>query len=220
MVWVKSEDCYKLKFRLNLGPVERGRRVEPDINEESIMNMETMTRRDLLGLNCQYYNPAGLGVLLVMTLRIIQSKICNSATARITKVLGDEETGAIKRAVGEMIRGRDITFPRQIMFEKEADIVICFDRSLDAYGAAAYCVHKDRANLLTSAGKVIGKGKYTAPKAEMAGAILAMRMMRKIKSELTNVNKIRFRFAGDSEIRLRIVPAGSQGGWSISLKPG
>ena len=211
LVWVKSEDCYKLKFRLNLGPVERGRRVEPDIDEESITYMETMTRRDLLGLNCQYYDPAGLGVPLVMTLRIIQSKICNSTTARITQVLGDDETGAIKRAVGEMIRGRGITFPRQIIFEKEADIVICFDGSLDAYGAAAYCVRKDGANLLTSAGKVIGKGKYTAPKAEMAGAILATRMMKKIRSELTNVNKIQFRFAGDSEIVLKIVASGQPG---------
>ena len=58
---------------------------------------------------------------------------------------------------------------------------------------------------MTSVGKVIGKGKYTAPKSEMSGAVLATRLFRKIQEELTNVKVSRFRFVGDSTIVLQMI---------------
>ena len=81
VTWCRDDDTYKLKFRLNLGRVDRGERMDPDITEETLGTMTEISRRDLLGLTCQFYDPAGLGTPLIMGLRIIQSRVCNTMEA-------------------------------------------------------------------------------------------------------------------------------------------
>ena len=135
----------------------------------------------------------------------IQSRVCNTMTTGMKKVVESGEAEGIRSAVKEMIKGREIKFPRQIIFKGKAEVIICLDGLLTAYGAAAYVIGPGGANILTSVGKVIGKGKYTAPKSEMSGAVLATRLFRKIQEELTNVKVSRFRFVGDSTIVLQMI---------------
>ena len=156
VTWCKDDNTYKLKFRLNLGRVDRGERMDPDITEETLETMTEISRRDLLGLTCQFYDPAGLGTPLIIGLRIIQSRVCNTMEAGMRQFIEVNEAEGVRSAVKEMIRGRDIKFPRQIIHGGKTEVVICFDGSLTAYGAAAYAVGRGGANLLTSVGKVIG----------------------------------------------------------------
>ena len=153
VTWCKDDDTYKLKFRLNLGRIDRGKRLDPDLTEEAVEKMVDVSWRDLLGLTCQFYDPAGLGTPLIMGLRIIQSRVCNTMTTGMKKFVEAGESEGVRSAVKEMIKGREIKFPRQIIYGGKAEIIICFDGSLTAYGAAPYVVGLGGANLLTSVGK-------------------------------------------------------------------
>ena len=125
VTWCKDDDTYKLKFRLNLGRVDRGERLDPDITEEAAEKMVEVSRRDLLGLTCQFYNPAGLGTPLIMGLRIIQSRVCNTMEAGMRKFIEANEAEGVRSVVKEMIKGREIKFPRQIIHKGKTEIVIC-----------------------------------------------------------------------------------------------
>ena len=58
-------------------------------------------------------------------------------------------------------------------------------------------------NLLISSAKNMGKAAYTAPQSEIASAVLAVKMKRKITLELNNVNLLEPVFISDSKIVLK-----------------
>ena len=78
----------------------------------------------------------------------------------------------VKTIVTELLKGKSLGFPRQIIFKGCTNIVVFFDGSLSAYGAVAYVHSVEKGgHLLTSTAKVIGRGKYSPPQSEMAAAL-------------------------------------------------
>ena len=121
----------------------------------------------------------------------------------------------------EILQTREIFFPRQVIFQYQAQLFIFFDGSLQGYGACVYAHSGDQFNLISSSSKIMGKSAFSAPQSEMAGALLAARMEQKIKQELFNVTLSPPMFIGDSEIVLRMIakndPAGNPVFYGVRL---
>ena len=64
----------------------------------------------------------------------------------------------------------------------------------------------------------MGKAAYTAPQSEMASAVLAVKMERKINMELSNVTLSEPMFIGDSEIVLKMIARNDPAGLPIFYK--
>ena len=91
-------------------------------------------------------------------------------------------------AVSKILLTRNISFPRQIIFNYFGQLYIFFDGSLQGYGACVYIRSHDKFNLIYSSCKVLGRSDFSAPQSEITGAVLATRMQQKIRQELFNVS--------------------------------
>ena len=132
-----------------------------------------------------------------------------------------EHTARFRDAVREILLTREIFFPRQVIFQYQAQLFIFFDGSLQGVVACVYTHSGDQFNLLSSSSKIWGKSAFSAPQSEMAGALLASRMEQKIKQELFNASLSPSTFIGDSEIVLRMItkndPAGNPVFYEVRL---
>ena len=123
----------------------------------------------------------------LMLVRALFSEICcDPSTPSINSILSEESTARFRTAVGEILLTREIFFPRQVIFQYQAQLFILFDGSLQGYGACVYAHSGGQFNLISSSSKILGKSVFSAPQSEMAGAILASRMEQKISQELFN----------------------------------
>ena len=123
----------------------------------------------------------------------------------MTSTLNPERSTRFKIAVGEILKTKSLTFPRQIFFQMSGRLYIFFDGSLQGYGACIYVQSVNHVNILTSSAKIMGKSALTAPQSEISAAVLAVRMEIKVKQELYNINLQPSVFIGDSEIILRMI---------------
>ena len=112
-------------------------------------------------------------------------------------VLTPERATRFRTTVGEILKMKSLTFPRQLF--------ILFYGSLQGYGACIYVQSLNHVNILTSSGKIMEKSTLSAPQSEISGAVLAVRMEMKVKQELYNTNLKPSVFFGDSEIVLRMI---------------
>jgi hypothetical protein len=142
----------------------------------------------------------------MFTIRALFSEICRDPQCFFNSILSDERTARFRDAVGEILLTREISFPRQVIFQYQAQLFIFFDGSLQGYGACVYAFSGGQFNLISSSSKILGKSAFSAPQSEMAGALLASRMEQKIKQELFNVSlspyihwRLRDRFENDRQ---------------------
>ena len=213
MTWNRLKDQYLLKFRLNLHKKSRGIPSGEDLDSEFLQNQSIpITKKNVLSVACQFYDPTGLAAPLMFSIRALFSEICRDTDCSIDSILSEERTTRFRRAVGEVLLTREINFPRQIIFNYSAQLYIFFDGSLQGHGACVYAYSDGKFNLISSSAKILGKSAYSAPQSEMAGAVLAHRMEQKITQELFNVSLSPPVFIGDSEIVLKMIankdPAG------------
>ena len=76
---------------------------------------------------CQFYGPTGLAAPLMFSVRALFSKLCRDSQCSINSVLSKERTDRFRRAVREILLTREISFPRQIIFNYSAQLYIFFD---------------------------------------------------------------------------------------------
>ena len=185
MTWDRLKDRYLLKFWLNLHKKSRGIPSGDDLDSEFLQDDTIpITKKNVLSVACQFYDPTGLAAPLMFSVRALFSKICRDPQCSINSVLSQERTDKFRRAVGEILLTKEISFPRQIIFNYSAQLFIFFDGSLQGYGACIYACSNDQFNLLYSSAKILGRTAYSAPQSEIAGATLAARMEQKISQEL------------------------------------
>ena len=175
-------------------------------------NSVPITKKNVLSVACQFYDPTGLAAPLMVSIRALFSEICRDPKCTFKSTLSVERANKFRTAVGEILLTSEIFFPRQIIFNYSAQLYIFFDGSLQGYGACVYTRSNDQFNLISSSAKILGKTAFSAPQSEMAGAVLASRMEQKIRQELFNVSLSSSMFIGDSEIVLKMIakndPAG------------
>ncbi len=164
-----------------------------------------ITKKNVLSVACQFYDPTGLAAPLMFSVRSMFSELCRDPTCSFNSILSEERTKKFRTAVNEILLTMGIYFPRQVIFNYSAQLFIFFDGSLQGYGACVYAFSNNQFNLIYSSAKIMGKAAFSAPQSEIAGAVLATRMEQKITQELFNVNLSPPTFIGDSEIILKII---------------
>jgi len=206
MTWDRLKDCYLLKFRLNLHKKTRGIPAGEDLDSKFLHDHSTpITKKNVLSVACQFYDPTGLAAPLMFSVRSMFSELCRDPTCSFNSILSEERTKKFRTAVNEILLTRGIYFPRQVIFNYSAQLFIFFDGSLQGYGACVYAFSNNQFNLIYSSAKIKGKAAFSAPQSEIAGAVLATRMEQKITQELFNVNLSPPTFIGDSEIILKMI---------------
>ena len=129
------------------------------------------------------------------------------------------ENHQICTAVNVILLTRNLSFPRQVIFDYSSQLYIFFHGSLQGYGACLYVRSHDQFNLISSYCKVLGKSAFSAPQSEIAGAVLATRMQQNISQELYNISLSFPVFIEDSEIILRIIAKNNPTGPLCSTGP-
>ena len=207
MTWDRLKDHYLLKFRSTYtrNPVVFPPELTWTLNFSRIILSIPITKKNVLSVACQFYNPTGLAAPLMFFIRALFSELCRDSQCSISSVLSKERTDRFRRAVGEILLTKEISFPRQIIFNYSAQLYIFFDGSLQGYGACVYACSNDQFNILYSSAKILGKTAFSAPQSKIAGAILAARIKQKISQELFNKSLFPPVFIGDSEIILKMI---------------
>jgi len=222
MSWNRLKDLYSLKFRLNLHKKSRGIPFGADLDSDFLQDESIpVTKKNVLSVECQFYDPTGLAAPLMFSVRALFSEICRDPQCSINSILSEERTAKFRTVVREILLTREMFVPRQVIFLYQAQLLIFFDGSLQGYGACVYAHSGDQFNLISSSSKILGKSAFSAPQSEMAGALLASRMEQKIKQELFNVTLSPPTFIGDSEIVLKMIakndPAGNPVFYGVRL---
>ena len=222
MSWNRLKDLYSLKFRLILHKKSRGIPSGADLDSDFLQDESIpVTKKNVLSVACQFYDPTGLAAPLMFSVRALFSEICCDPQCSINSILSEERTAKFRNAVREILLTRELFVPRQVIFRYQAQLFIFFDGSLQGYGACVYAHSGDQFNLISSSSKILGKSAFSAPQSEMAGALLASRMEQKIKQELFNVTLSPPTFIGDSEIVLKMIakndPAGNPVFYGVRL---
>ena len=76
MTWDQKNDCYLLKFRLNLYKKFRGIPSGADFYEEFLQDCSIpITKRNVLSVACQFYDPKGLTAPLMFSVRSVQRSL-------------------------------------------------------------------------------------------------------------------------------------------------
>ena len=77
MTWNRLNDFYLLKFRLNLPKKSRGIPSGADLDSEFLQDQSApITKKNVLSVACQFYDPTGLAAPLMFSIRSLFNKIC------------------------------------------------------------------------------------------------------------------------------------------------
>ena len=139
MTWDRFNDKYSLKFRLNLHKkfccIPSGENLDSAFLEDPDI---PVTKKNVLSVACQFYDPAGLASPVMFPIRALFSKICRDSKCSMISTLDPERTTRFRAAVGEILKTKSLTFPRQIFFQNSGELFIFFDGSLHGYRACIY----------------------------------------------------------------------------------
>ena len=206
MTWNWKDDRYLLKFRLNLHKKMRGIPSGEDLDSEFLQDKTTpITKKNILSVACQFYDPAGLAAPLMVPVRSLLSIICRDKTCSMLGPLSADRDDKFRFAVEEILKTKELSFPIQLVFNNSGQSYIFFYGSLQGYGACIYMHSLYQFNILTSSANCMGKSTYSTPQSEISGAILAVKMEQKVSQELYNISLSNPVFIGDSEIVLRMI---------------
>ena len=102
MTWDRFHDSYSLKFRLNLHKKFRGIPSGEDLDSAFLDDPEIpVTKKNVLSVACQFYDPAGLASPIMFPVRALFSEICRDSKCSMTSTLNPERSTRFKFAVGE-----------------------------------------------------------------------------------------------------------------------
>ena len=136
MTWDRLKDLYSLKFRLNLHKKSRGIPSGEDLDSDFLEDESIpVTKKNVLSIACQFYDPKGLAAPLMFSVRALYSEICHDPQCSINSILSEEQSAKFRNAVREILQTREIFFPRQVIFQYQAQLFIFFNGSLQGYGA-------------------------------------------------------------------------------------
>ena len=163
MTWNRQDDQYLLKFRLNLHQKIRGIPTGEDLDSKFLQDKSVpITKKKVLSVACQFYNPNGLATPLMFPVRALFSEICRDCQCSLQTPLPAERADRFRFAVEEILKTKEMSFPRQIVFKYSGKLRIFFDRGLQGFGACIYMESQGQFNLLISSAKIMGKAAYTA----------------------------------------------------------
>ena len=139
-----------------------------DLDSEFLQDkIPLITKKNILSVACQFYDPTGLVAPLIVPVRSLISKICRDETCSMLRPLSADRADKFRFAVKEILKTKDLSFPCQLVFNNSGQFHIFFDGSLQGYGACIYMHSQDQFNILTSSAKIMGKLAFFVPQSEI-----------------------------------------------------
>ena len=105
MTWDRKNDRYLLKFRLNLYKKCRGIPSGDDLDEEFLQNRSIpITKRNVLSVACQFYDPTGLAAPLMFSVRSLFSDLCRDSQCSMNSTISEIHAEKFRTAVDQILR--------------------------------------------------------------------------------------------------------------------
>ena len=117
MTWDRLKDIYSLKFRLNLHKKSRGIPSGEDLDSDFLEDESIpVTKKNVLSVACQFYDPTGLAAPLMFSVRALYSEICRDPQCSINSILSEERSAKFRNAVREILQTREIFFNTKLNY--------------------------------------------------------------------------------------------------------
>jgi hypothetical protein len=200
LFWDTEKDNILLDIKINFSGKRKGAKLAPDVDleEEDIdeVTHKVVTKRMVWRVAQAQYDPLGLVSPFMIQFKLVMRSLCTEEG----KVVGWDEPIdeasliAFKKAMSGLRELKKIYFPRSIQpqgIPAEPPMLLVFgDGSREAYATLAYIrwVQTDGTvvcKLLAGKTRVAPKQKISIPRMELMGALLAVRLARKIRDSFT-----------------------------------
>ncbi len=199
LIWETEADRLRVDVKLNLGAKKAGlhlmENVELDEEPEKALP-DVITKRELWRVARGQYDPLGLLCALTIRFKILMRSIVEETSQKVTSWDDPVTAGTNKefrKVVSHLGELRAITFPRAAKPKEEVVgkpmLLIFGDGSTAASCALAYLRWQMadgtvQCRLLASKTRVAPKCKISIPRMELVGALVAVRLARKIRDSL------------------------------------
>ena len=105
MTWDQKNDGYLLKFRLNLYKKFQGISSGADLDEEILQDCSIpFTKRNVLSVDCQFYDPTGLAAPLMFSVCSLFSNLCRDRQCSMSSVLSEVPAAKFCTSVDQILR--------------------------------------------------------------------------------------------------------------------
>ena len=105
MTWDHKNDCYLLKFPLNLFKKFRGIPSGADLDEEFLQDQSIpITKRNVLSVACQFYDPTGQAAPLMIPVHSLYSDICQDRQCSMNSVLSEDRADKFHTAGDKILQ--------------------------------------------------------------------------------------------------------------------
>ena len=101
-----------------------------------------ITKKNILSVACQFYDPAGLAAPLMVPVRSLFSKICRDKTCSMLGPMSADMADKFRFAVEEILKTKDLSFPRQLVFNNSGQLYIFFMAAYKVTVHAFTCILK------------------------------------------------------------------------------
>ena len=127
MTWSRKDNCYLLKFRLNLHQKICGIPLGEDLDSEFLLNKSLpITKKNLLSVACQFYDHNYLAAPLMVTIKMLFSEVCRDKRCSMQTHLSADRADRFRSAVKEILGTSALSFPQQIVFKNSGKLYIFF----------------------------------------------------------------------------------------------
>ena len=214
--WDIKDDVIKSKFVVNVSKKKHGIRAKPPFTVETIDEMKTsdLTLRVVTGVLASQYDPLGLNCPRTIKYKILL-KNTNLVVKDWDRLFEGELLNSWRNALEEMIRAKEITFPRAAIEEDALviEIIGYWDGSNAAYAAVAYLRCKYRladgsfiwkVRILAAKARVTPAKGLTPPRSELNGLVILSRLISACLEGLSRMPD-RITIIGDSECTISSV---------------
>jgi hypothetical protein len=213
LFWDMESDRLQLDIKINFSGKRKGAKLAPDVDlEEEDINEATpkvVTKRMVWRVAQAQYDPLVLISPFMMQFKLVMRSLC-SEEGKVTgwdEAIPSSAVEAFKKAMSGLRELKNISFPRSIQPSKrpvEPPLLLLFrDGSRDAYATLAYIrwTLEDglvECKLIAGKSRVAPKQKISIPRMELLGALLAVRLAKKIQDSFTFVEVKGTRYFTDS----------------------
>ena len=116
--WNRKDDLYLLKFRMNRHQKMHGIPSGDDKGSEFLLNKSLpITKKNVLSVACQFYYSNSLATPLMVTIRILFSKVCRDRGCSMQTHLSADRANRFRSAVTKILGTTALSFPRQIVLK-------------------------------------------------------------------------------------------------------
>ena len=117
MTWDRKNDGYLLKFCLNLYKKYRGIPSDANLDEEFLQDCSIpFTKRNVLSVACQFYDPTGLEAPLMFSVRSLFSALCRDRQCSMNSVLSEVRAAKFCTEVHQILRKSELSYPWQVVY--------------------------------------------------------------------------------------------------------